>query len=656
MSKGNILFVDNDKPFLDTRSQFLERADFKVFKASSLTDAEKILRDHWIQLIITDVRARDDDDINDRSGIEFAQQPEYESIPKIVMTGMPNTRDMREVMRIPVDTNGNGQQIAIDYLDKGVTGPEMTKVVEEIFQNLIFVNQDLEILWKDIGLVELVGLIDPARTAQEIGERLVEAESLIRSLFNQYQKVTISQIHTRVSRLPRLLAYVEKDANLVDKLYVEIGLIDQVNSCLDGYKRGSSANNISSSPFYTDHILNAQTTRYGAVAWMLRGFGSNQYFVSFDNLVRTRSPESLQQDVEQVLTQTIKNWHGRAFAVEKLPLQNAILRPEQLDNLHNSTFEHVVSDIFEYSTRLGAHLELGLLSGNGLYKTELAEEFTQTITHACKKALSNLDEIILHKGVIHGNLNSDSLFFNGSGIGWVVGFSKVSSDSFLILDYLRFSQNLAAQWSKHISPYDWYRLEQARFTGSHEPVLNQYWEKLSLVLDQIMEAALNRDDISEDIFLEGLLLLNLAKLLEFLDYKTVGCDEIQKLINLLISIKLISEKLEDGLETTIESFTIDHNNRLVQIGSSEIELTVQEYRALSYLESCANKTVSRLEISNAVLDTDYDPESKGDQRTFRAMDYNRVTMMMSRLREKVEISPKQELITTVRSKGYRLNL
>ena len=115
MSDKHVLFLDDDKLFLDTRAIYLEREGYTVFKAFSIEQAEKFLAERWIQLIISDVRLIDPDDLTDKEGIRFAERQAYRKIPIIIITNWPTRDDTRWVLR-PEPALG-GRSIAIDYLD-----------------------------------------------------------------------------------------------------------------------------------------------------------------------------------------------------------------------------------------------------------------------------------------------------------------------------------------------------------------------------------------------------------------------------------------------------------------------------------------------------------------------------------------------------------
>jgi DNA-binding response OmpR family regulator len=51
MSPGRILFADNNSAFRKTRAEFLH-ARYHVLEASTVQEAERILRDDWVHLAI----------------------------------------------------------------------------------------------------------------------------------------------------------------------------------------------------------------------------------------------------------------------------------------------------------------------------------------------------------------------------------------------------------------------------------------------------------------------------------------------------------------------------------------------------------------------------------------------------------------------------
>ncbi len=113
MSDATLLFVDNDRDFLETRSEFLEQAGYQVFAAASPEEARGVLARDEIDLAILDIRLRDDDDEKDTSGLTLAKELER-TLPKIMLTNYPTVDAAREALRPQLD----GLPIAVTFVSK----------------------------------------------------------------------------------------------------------------------------------------------------------------------------------------------------------------------------------------------------------------------------------------------------------------------------------------------------------------------------------------------------------------------------------------------------------------------------------------------------------------------------------------------------------
>jgi len=113
-----ILIADNDKDFLETRRDFLERAGYTVIPALSPAEAHKQLKEMNPDLVILDIRLVNDDDEKDYSGIELAKEISR-SVPVLLLTGYPSLEYACQVLKPQLD----GLPIAYDFIVKQ-EGPE----------------------------------------------------------------------------------------------------------------------------------------------------------------------------------------------------------------------------------------------------------------------------------------------------------------------------------------------------------------------------------------------------------------------------------------------------------------------------------------------------------------------------------------------------
>ena len=97
-NKHTILFDEDATSFRESYRELLTDAGFHVIEASTTLEALTILQRQPVDLILVDMRLKDNEDNNDVSGLEFARLPAFRQIPKIVLTAFSVSYDnLREV-------------------------------------------------------------------------------------------------------------------------------------------------------------------------------------------------------------------------------------------------------------------------------------------------------------------------------------------------------------------------------------------------------------------------------------------------------------------------------------------------------------------------------------------------------------------------------
>lgn len=117
LRKENILIVDDDIDILELLQRHLQSMDYHTYKAVSVKEALFILKDTFIDLLITDIQMPE---INGLQLLKFANE-HYPEIPKLVVTGYPSVEGTLEVIK-------SG---ATDYLTKPFTKTELKEAVEK---------------------------------------------------------------------------------------------------------------------------------------------------------------------------------------------------------------------------------------------------------------------------------------------------------------------------------------------------------------------------------------------------------------------------------------------------------------------------------------------------------------------------------------------
>lgn len=104
---AKILLVDNNKDFLLSRRDFLEKSGYPTESASSLPEArEKLKEKNQYGLAVVDVRLTDDSDASDFSGLALVREMDP-AMPVILYSGYVRNEDIQ-------DFNAEGR--VIDFL------------------------------------------------------------------------------------------------------------------------------------------------------------------------------------------------------------------------------------------------------------------------------------------------------------------------------------------------------------------------------------------------------------------------------------------------------------------------------------------------------------------------------------------------------------
>jgi DNA-binding NtrC family response regulator len=121
LHKENILLVDDDIDILELLQRHLQSMDYHTYKAVSVKEALYILKDTYIDLLITDIQMPEVDGLQ---LVKFADE-HYPEMPKLVITGYPSVDGALEVIK-------SG---ATDYLTKPFTKDELKQAVQKSFES-----------------------------------------------------------------------------------------------------------------------------------------------------------------------------------------------------------------------------------------------------------------------------------------------------------------------------------------------------------------------------------------------------------------------------------------------------------------------------------------------------------------------------------------
>jgi len=117
---SKILLIEDDVAFCKMLETFLSKKGYELISAFAAGEAYKILANHAVDLVITDVRLPDDDGLSILKHIK----EDYNNIPVILMTGYAEVNKAVEAMK----------EGAFDYISKPVRPDELLKIVDKALQ------------------------------------------------------------------------------------------------------------------------------------------------------------------------------------------------------------------------------------------------------------------------------------------------------------------------------------------------------------------------------------------------------------------------------------------------------------------------------------------------------------------------------------------
>ena len=120
LHKENILIVDDDIDILELLQRHLKSMDYHTYKAVSVKEALYILKDTFIDLLITDIQMPEVDGLQ---LLKFCDE-HFPDMPKLVVTGYPSVEGALETIK-------SG---AADYLTKPFTKDELRQAVKKAFE------------------------------------------------------------------------------------------------------------------------------------------------------------------------------------------------------------------------------------------------------------------------------------------------------------------------------------------------------------------------------------------------------------------------------------------------------------------------------------------------------------------------------------------
>ncbi|MEA3335859.1 MAG: DNA-binding response regulator [Chloroflexota bacterium] len=653
-----ILFLDNRKSFLDLNARLLEHEGYRVKKAHTLRDADRIWQDEYFQVAIIDIRMQDDDDPEDISGLLWALKDTCQHIPKIILTAYEQEH-LRETLDLVLDD----QSMIVGFVSKPEGPDRLHDVIEKVFANHVRINWDLPIHWsRQSSFHHLLQLIAPETNSIRIPDRAAELEDLFRKLFFANKQITIGQVLRRGKGQIDTEVFAYGGNELRGQCVVSCGLREPIleeagrfeNLVPRGAGRGSTR--MASNGF-------KESVRFSATAYRLVD-GDLESMEPLSVYYRRHSADSVRAALEQLYQTSLAPWHSsKQSYAEDNSLQSLYfdwlgLDGESIEATWSDRMEKLCQKAMsEGMARIDCSpdaLSFDLQSGSTLSFPNPGRLFAEKPT---------LIEHPVLCGVTHGRVDTDSVLVDTAGWTWLIGFSHVAEGP-LLRDFVRLENAVKTYLLDGMGLPALHLLEQHLLAvdSLNETVpterLSPAQEKIAKNVMQIRRIAAETAGPNLDAYIAGLLACALAHVATFdpgVEYFTRR--ELMPFVRSLLQAAMLYERLMGTAQPPEElpaqassSLWIDEANKVVWVEGQQKDLTPQDFSILSYLFENAGNLCTRATIIQEALG-----EEEGEGLAI--WERSRLNSAMSRLRRKIEVDPENpRYLITVRGHGYRLEL
>jgi len=646
----NILFVDNNPEFANTRAEFLEVAGYRVFKAFSPGEAEEFLRERWVPLAILDVRLTDDNDEKDMSGVTLAKLACFRPITKIFLSGYPASDLIREVLRV----QAGDQRLAVDFLGKGEGPEELVRTVEEAFAKHVHINWELDIGWRARDRFALVNLIEPELEGERLLYRAEELSDLFRRLFFEKEQIRIDRLVWQGAGRVALIVFAFAKGE-AESLIVTCGRNAQLAEEAIRHRNFAPQ---APGDLGTALIKSAETSHFAANAYALAG-ADLENATSLATLYRAAPEKSFNLALVTLLQKTLAAW-GQKVPVpdEQRSLVEVYRELLGLDEtrLPQGAFEERVQAIVDQSRTLthllGARIERD--AGKMIFRFNDGSPSYPDPALALYRASG-----IEHRALLlrtSGTLSGDNILADNSGRAWLTDFADAGLAP-LHWNFVTLEAVIRFDWSETLKLPWLHEMEQRLVVGEFGKLDTSYLEsplrksvRTIRMIRQLASRTASKDPLQYHL---GMLFHAASRIASFNPAFRLLPNELARLIHALMAAAMICDRIAQAPQTAVPPATpdevgirIDRRNQAVWVNGAPVSLSGQSYELLCYLHEHAGHLCRREEIVRQVFDREYDKKEPSHRSLLNTA--------IRRLREKIEDDPDHPRYLLTVPGGYRL--
>ncbi len=661
MKTWQFIIIDNDADFLNTRGEIIKNrfGDVHLYSAQSITDAIHILEREYIHLAIVDIRLISEDDPQDVSGLNFARDPKYRSVPKIILTAYPSYETARDALE--PDPNGSLPP-AVAFLSKAESTDKLIQTIQDVLERYVRINEDLHIHWRQGGSfrhwVELIAAETPE---EKLLERALELEDLFRKLFYENEQITIGRILCAENGQLNVEVFAHGKGKLSGAYAVSVGrrtIIEQERNNYQKYKPKKLKKGV------THFVTYQESMRFGINVYRLVE-GDIEAMEGFAALYARHDTSFIAQALENVFEYALAWLHEQDRTIR----HGATLQDVFLDWV-GVTRDFDVSSLAEKVKRIcdiSFQRNLGPMTAK---ETSITFQFPDipALIFPNPTRIAPLHAMTLHSPVLyaahHGHLKPDAILADPAGFAWLINFHNLGHGP-VVRDFVCLESALLIDLAGNMDSFRLYQVLERLSSEDgfvdetpSEPDWTSEQQKLFTTVTRLRSLAYKKAHVDSRIYQMGLLVCALARIDAFdLGIKYYTRYEIVPFARALLIASMLYQRLISTLDPAthlpsqaLHSLWVDEVNKVVWVEGEPKELTPQETDIMLFLWRRKGKLCTRRDILKEALQEPLSGEA-GELK----MAESRLNSAMTRLRQKIEPEPdRPKYIVTIRGQGYKL--
>ncbi len=658
MEQKQVLYADNDREYLDTRSEFLEMEGYRVLKAYNPEEARRLLENENVHVAILDIRLENDDDAEDISGILLAKEERYKRIPKIFVTGFPTYSAVLEAYGSII----SGEPVAYAFLAKKEGPQALIEAVNSLFEKVVGIDWDMCLVRGESGLLDFPNLtlllesgIDPALLAA----RSSELKDLVRKLFSTYEQISMVKLNWLQSACVCLTVFALNE-NSSRQAITLLGNWDVVANQHNLSKQFP----LKGGGLYEGQAF-AETQHYAGISYEIPDRGAGPLLTG-QEFFREAGDRTVRLAIENLFIQFLQKWRQNKPSVRAKVDLAAHFRKLLGIQIHAEALENARLITHTLARRAQT---LSLLNCFSFTEFEIDFLFPNGQSFRGPHPISALFDPnsfgtqTVETSSTFGGISLRTLLFDQAGHVYPTDLST-RSESAVLDDFVSIesafhfdstpSLNLLTllEFEKLIAQAQ--TLNDSLPPGNVEPECRKALTAIQAVRKTAAEVT------GEDLepFLIGLFHYALSPLLNYQPQLHLPKYQAAQYLHRIIAASVILmqiQELKEGQHSLSEKpadlsagLVVNEASREVSLDAREVRLTPTEFKLLLYLYKHKNCLCTREEILFEVfaMKAPYTRNDKGLLNTH-----------IDRLRKKIDLNTsRHRYIVTIRGEGYKLNL